>query len=161
MIDAAMLQRDTEVSQPTIDPLSGQQRSERMSRVRRTGNKSTEGRVETALLASGIDGWEKHPKDIAGQPDFFFRSHNLALFVDGCFWHACPMCNRRTPATRQEFWREKIEGNRRRDNRTRRKLRKSGFHVMRVWEHELRNDTWLKRLRAMIRRGMRAAVAQA
>lgn len=123
-----------------------------MSRVRGGGNRSTEGRAEAALVASGIDGWVKHPKDILGRPDFYFPTHRLAVFVDGCFWHRCPTCNRRMPANRAEFWRAKLDENRRRDNRTRRRLRAEGYHVMRVWEHDLKRETWLKRLRSMLAR---------
>lgn len=134
------------------DPLNKEERSVRMSKVRGTGNKSTEGRVEQALIAAGIEGWEKHRKDIPGKPDFFFPQRHLILFVDGCFWHACPVCNRRTPSNHGEFWRNKIEETRRRDNRKRRHLRQDGYHVMRVWEHQLKSHTWLKRLRTMLRK---------
>lgn len=123
-----------------------------MAKVRGKGNRSTEMKVELALVDVGVEGWEKHPKDILGKPDFYFPDHRLAVFVDGCFWHACPVCKRRVPASRAEFWRNKIDENRRRDNRQRRKLRRQGYHVMRVWEHELKRDTWLKRLRSMLDR---------
>lgn len=137
------------------DPLNSEERSIRMSKVRAKGNKSTEGRVENGLLQAGITGWEKQPSDILGTPDFYFRDQKLAVFVDGCFWHACPICQRRIPVTREAYWRQKIETNRLRDNRIRRALRKQGIHVTRIWEHELRNknqDRWLKRLLGMIRR---------
>lgn len=134
------------------DPLSAQERSERMARVRNRGNVSTEGQVEAALLAAGIGGWEKHPKDIPGRPDFFFRAHSLAVFVDGCFWHACPRCARRTPHSRSEFWKTKIEANRRRDNRTRRRLNREGYHYLRVWEHEVKKGRWLARIQRTLYR---------
>jgi len=134
------------------DPLSKAERSVQMSKVRSKGNRSTESEVESALVEARISGWEKHRKEILGKPDFFFPRHRLALFVDGCFWHACPVCKRRTPTSRAEFWRNKIDENRRRDNRQRRRLRAEGYHVMRVWEHELKKDTWLKRLRSMLQR---------
>jgi DNA mismatch endonuclease (patch repair protein) len=133
------------------DTLSREERSERMSRVRGMGNKSTEGLVEAALLQHGITGWIKHHKDVAGRPDFYFPASRLAVFVDGCFWHACPTCGR-IPKSRVEFWTTKIDQNRRRDNRTRRRLRQDGHHVMRIWEHELRKGTWLPRLLGMLTR---------
>jgi len=134
------------------DPLSKAERSARMSKIRSKGNRSTEVRAELKLLEVGITGWDKHRKDVLGKPDFFFPRHRLALFVDGCFWHACPVCKRRTPASRSQFWSKKIDENRKRDNRQHRKLRAQGYHVMRVWEHELKRDTWLKRLRSMLSR---------
>ena len=136
----------------TSDPLSPAERSERMARVRGRGNRSTEGRVEAALNAEGITGWEKHPRGVPGRPDFYFPAQRLALFVDGCFWHACPTCDRRVPVNRREFWREKIEGNRRRDARKRRQLWAQGYHVTRVWEHDVKHSARLNRLRAMLRR---------
>ncbi len=137
-----------------VDPLTPAERSARMARVHGSGNRSTEGRAEAALVAASIGGWEKHAKisTSRSRPDFYFPEHRLAVFVDGCFWHACPVCARNWPTNRAEFWRAKIEGNRRRDSRVRRQLRREGYHVMRVWEHELRRDVWLKRLRTMIRR---------
>lgn len=134
------------------DPLSKRERSALMSKVRSKGNRSTERRVENALVEAGMKDWIQQPEGIEGSPDFYFPKQLLLLFVDGCFWHACPRCARNIPKTRSEFWAEKIDGNRRRDNRIRRKLRYQGYHVMRVWEHDLKSQTWLKRLQAMLRR---------
>lgn len=134
------------------DSLTPEQRSERMSRVRGTGSRSTEGRVEAALLEKGISGWVKQAKVGPAKPDFYFPDKRLAVFVDGCFWHACPTCSRRTPSAHREFWANKIDQNRRRDNRQHRQLRREGYHVLRIWEHELKSDRWMKRLLAMLRR---------
>lgn len=142
------------------DPLSPKERSERMSKVRSSGNKSTEGVAEAKLVETGITGWEKQPKGVVGKPDFYFPEHRVMVFVDGCFWHACPICKRRSPAARAEFWRDKIEQNRKRDNRQRRKLRAEGYHVLRVWEHEVKKDAWVKRLRSMLHRVSEASTNQ-
>jgi DNA mismatch endonuclease (patch repair protein) len=128
------------------DTLSPKERSARMGRVRSAGNRSTEKKVEAALKGAGITGWKKHPKAIAGCPDFYFPKARLAVFVDGCFWHACPKCRRRLPSNNADYWIPKIDSNRRRDNLIRRQLRKQGFHVMRIWEHDLREKSWLLRL---------------
>jgi DNA mismatch endonuclease (patch repair protein) len=133
-----------------VDPLSTEERSALMAKVKSAGNRSTELRVEQALTAAGIGGWEKHPH-LPGKPDFYFPAERLVVFVDGCYWHGCPK-HVRYPAARADYWRAKIDRNRRRDNRNRRALRAGGYHVMRVWEHDLKRDTWLKRLAAMLRR---------
>lgn len=135
-----------------MDPLTPSQRSERMSRVRSAGNKSTEEAAAKRLVDTGILGWERHPSGILGHPDFFFRDAGLVIFVDGCFWHACPACRRRSPITHGDFWLRKIDENRRRDNRQRRRLRSQGFHVIRVWEHEIPHARWLRRVRVMLAR---------
>lgn len=134
----------------TRDKLSQAERSALMAKVRSTGNRSTEVRVEMALIDAGLTGWEKHPQ-LPGKPDFYFPGQALVVFVDGCFWHGCPR-HVRFPQARAEYWQSKIERTRRRDNRLRRQLRRSGFHVMRVWEHDLEGGAWLKRLRSMLRR---------
>jgi len=137
---------------PSSDPLSQAKRSERMSRVRGTANKSTEMRVAAFLIRNGVRGWKRHPAVIPGRPDFFFAEQQLAVFVDGCFWHCCPYCRRNMPRNRNGFWRQKIRGNRMRDIRTNRLLRSRGFHVLRIWEHALRNDRWSARLMAILAR---------
>lgn len=120
-----------------------------MAKVRSKGNRSTELRVMCRLQQCGIAGWTSHPADIAGHPDFYFPDSRLVVFVDGCFWHACPKCGR-IPKTRVEFWRAKIEGNRRRDLSIARRLRRQGYHVMRIWEHALQDDRWIRRLIQML-----------
>jgi DNA mismatch endonuclease (patch repair protein) len=134
------------------DLLTKAERSAHMAKVRGKGNRSTELVVEETLMGSRIRGWVKHPQNIIGRPDFYFRRAKLALFVDGCFWHACPKCDRRTPTTRSDFWRRKIAQNRRRDGRVRRELRKQGVHAIRIWEHELRDGKWLTRIRGALKK---------
>jgi len=140
------------------DPLEGPARSERMSRVRGAGNRSTELAVEAVLVEDGLAGWVKQAQGVRGRPDFYFPAERVALFVDGCFWHACPRCNRNTPSTRREFWSAKIEETRRRDNRVRRQLRRDGVSVIRVWEHEVNDKRWVRRLGSALakRRGPRS-----
>jgi DNA mismatch endonuclease (patch repair protein) len=142
-----------------LDPLSREERSALMAKVRGRGGKSTERRVEAALVQHGFKDWVDHPNNIPGRPDFYFAQYRLVMFVDGCFWHACPKCARRVPRTRTEFWKEKITENRRRDDRTRRKLRASGYHVIRIWEHQVPKELWVKRLRSMMKRAVRDAIA--
>ena len=132
------------------DPLTQQQRSALMSRINSRGNRSTEGLVEDTLRRHGIDGWTKHCKTLPGTPDFFFPDCKLAVFVHGCFWHVCPKCKRRTPWSRRDFWTRKLDENRRRDQRVRRKLWRKGYHVIRLWEHELKGDAWILRLESKL-----------
>ena len=128
------------------DNLTPLARSALMARVRGTGNVSTELTVQHILRSRRIWGWEKHPSDLPCKPDFYFRKAQLALFVDGCFWHGCPSCCRNVPKTRSRFWSDKLRANRCRDNRTRRHLRKLGICVMRVWEHQVLHLSWVSRL---------------
>jgi DNA mismatch endonuclease (patch repair protein) len=67
--------------------------------------------------------------------DLVFPRARVAVFVDGCFWHGCPL-HATWPKANADFWREKIETNRRRDEDTNRKFAEAGWTVVRVWEHE-------------------------
>lgn len=67
--------------------------------------------------------------------DLAFPRQKVAVFVDGCFWHGCPR-HMTWPKNNAEWWRAKIEGNRARDLDTNRLLRRAGWTVVRVWEHE-------------------------
>lgn len=58
------------------------------------------------------------------------------MFVDGCFWHGCPRCYAR-PKSNRKFWDTKIAANRARDRKVNRTLRRDGWNVLRIWEHEL------------------------
>jgi len=67
--------------------------------------------------------------------DVAFPGRKIAVFVDGCFWHGCPE-HATWPKQNAEFWREKIEANRRRDADTNDRLRSLGWTVLRFWSHE-------------------------
>lgn len=128
---------------------SKRKRSAVMATVRSTGNKVTELRLARIVRAHGIKGWRRH-LPLPGKPDFVFQKEHVAVFVDGCFWHGCPK-HLRTPKSNKAYWRRKIATNRMRDVRVSRVLRKDGWHVLRVWEHELKNEPRLvERLRASL-----------
>nr|CTQ89717.1 Very-short-patch mismatch repair endonuclease (G-T specific) [Kibdelosporangium sp. MJ126-NF4] len=67
--------------------------------------------------------------------DIVFTRVRVAVFVDGCFWHGCPE-HHRPSSTNSTFWRDKVEGNRRRDAETTTMLQDEGWAVIRAWEHE-------------------------
>lgn len=117
------------------DVFSSAKRSEVMSLIRGKGNKDTELRLIQIFRATGITGWRRGSK-LSGRPDFVFPQLKIAVFVDGCFWHGCPK-HATWPKTRASFWLAKITGNKARDRRVNRELRKRGWTVVRVWEHEL------------------------
>ena len=117
------------------DILTPAERSARMAKVKGWGNASTELRLVAVFRALGITGWRrKHP--LPGKPDFVFPRLRLAVFVDGCFWHGCPL-HATQPRQNAEFWRTKIARNQERDRLVARKLRARGWRVLRFWEHEL------------------------
>ncbi len=117
------------------DTLSPEARSERMSRVRGKDTKP-EMAVRRTVHAMGYR-YRLHRRDLPGIPDLVFGRLKKVIFVHGCFWHRHPdpTCKlARMPKSRLEFWRPKLEGNRRRDERIQAELRGSGWRVMVVWE---------------------------
>src|SRR5438093_11817179 len=113
------------------DVFTQAKRSAVMSRIRGTGNKDTELRLVAIFRTHRITGWRRRHK-LAGKPDFVFPRERLVIFVDGCFWHKCPI-HATWPKQNAEFWRAKILGNQRRDRSVNRILKKSGWAVLRIW----------------------------
>lgn len=120
-----------------MDKLSPAQRSALMSRVRGR-NTSPELKLRRAMWQIGIR--FRLGQCIARiRPDVVFRGARLAIFVDGCFWHSCPVHKSR-PLSNQDFWDEKLARNVVRDNKTTADLERAGWTVMRFWEHEVEGD---------------------
>lgn len=107
-----------------------------MSAIRKSGNRSTEWKLGSALIRAPISGWVIHERSILGCPDFWFEQQRLAIFVDGCFWHGCKKCCH-LPKQNISYWHPKIAGNVARDRSQTSRLRRSGIQVMRIWEHNL------------------------
>jgi DNA mismatch endonuclease (patch repair protein) len=74
-------------------------------------------------------------KGLRRRADIVFRSAKVAVFVDGCYWHGCPE-HGTWPKANAEWWRDKIESNKRRDADTDIRLAEAGWHVVRIWAHE-------------------------
>ncbi len=119
------------------DVFTKRKRSEVMSRIRSKGNRDTELLMVTILRQSHISGWRRN-SSIFGKPDFIFPKKKIAVFVDGCFWHGCSM-HSNTPKNNRKFWKKKLDANKGRDKIVNKTLKKIGWHVLRVWEHELSN----------------------
>lgn len=80
--------------------------------------------------------------------DVALTKYRVAIFLDGCFWHGCPV-HGTLPVRNAGFWRAKIEGNRRRDQHTDEVLRAAGWRTVRVWEHEHLEEA-VQRIRAVL-----------
>lgn len=126
-----------------MDTFTKAKRSEVMAAVRSTANRSTEKRLASALRFHKVSGWRRHRrislKKGAVRPDFVFPMQKVAVFVDGCFFHCCPVHGRK-PSSRMDYWLPKLEANRRRDRRVSSSLRRLGWVVIRIWEHSLQED---------------------
>jgi DNA mismatch endonuclease (patch repair protein) len=107
-----------------------------MSRVK---NRDTdlERIIRSELHARGFR-FRKHVKELPGKPDLVFSKIKLAVFIDGDFWHGY-----RLPEWEhklKDFWKQKIRENRQRDQKNFRKLRRMGWRVIRIWQHEIKRD---------------------
>ena len=147
------------------DVFTKAKRSDVMSRIRSRGNKATELALVRVFRAQGITGWRRQIQITLGRsrgdetqtrrdpqasvlirassrrllrvrPDFVFPKLRLAVFVDGCFWHGCPLHGTK-PRNNAAFWRRKFAANKARDRLVTRRLHQNGWRVLRIWEHEL------------------------
>ena len=109
-----------------------------MSRIKGKGNKDTELAMIQVFRKNHISGWRRN-QAVLGKPDFIFPKEKIALFVDGCFWHGCPLPKHSNMLKNNpEFWAKKLQANKDRDKFVTHELRKLGWNVVRVWEHELK-----------------------
>jgi len=127
-----------------VDCLSPNERSQLMARVR-SKNMRPELLVRRVVFALGYR-YRLHAKELPGHPDLAFRRRKKVIFVHGCFWHRhenCPLA--RMPKSRTDFWEAKLEGNRQRDEKNTKMLRRAGWRVLTIWECELKDTTRLER----------------
>lgn len=117
-----------------MDVLTPSQRSFNMSKIH-SKNTSPEIKLRKLLSGLGVRGYRLHYK-LTGKPDIVFTKKRIVIFIDGCFWHRCKK-DFVQPKSRKNFWLPKIEQNLKRDNIVNRKLKKEGWKVMRIWEHEI------------------------
>lgn len=114
-----------------------------MARVRNKDSK-IEVAFRRGLWALGVR-YRKNPRSYFGKPDLVIRRARTVIFIDSCFWHGCPK-HFRAPKTKQEYWREKIARNRRRDREVTKHYKREGWHVYRYWEHDV-----IKKLSTILR----------
>lgn len=121
------------------DNLKPTDRKKTMRAVKSKGTKP-ERQLFSMLAGMGLSGWRKHADDVAGKPDVVFDSYQVAIFLDGCFWHGCPVCKRPLkPQTNQAYWEGKIQRNKERALKYNQQLQKQGWEVIRIWEHEIQD----------------------
>jgi DNA mismatch endonuclease (patch repair protein) len=111
-------------------------RSRNMSAIRGADTKP-ELLIRSGLHRRGFR-YRLHDRELPGRPDIVLPKHGAVLFVHGCFWHGHDCSLFRLPATRTEFWKAKINGNRERDRKAVRELSKQGWRVGEIWECALK-----------------------
>jgi DNA mismatch endonuclease, patch repair protein len=118
------------------DNLTPEQRRRCMSAVKGSRTKPEQA-FRKAAWATGLR--YRIKSRLPGKPDLVFVKKKTVVFIDGCFWHGCPKHATR-PATNVEFWRIKLEHNKKRDAAVNRQLARLQWTVLRFWQHEIKED---------------------
>ncbi len=121
----------------TTDVMTPAQRSRCMSNIRGSDT-GPELRFRRLLWKQGLR-YRLGYKKIPGKPDIVLVSARIAIFIDGCFWHSCPL-HATKPKANSSFWKTKLKNNIERDRLVNSGLRENGWRVIRLWEHEIEND---------------------
>jgi len=116
------------------DKFSKEVRSRIMSSIRGKNTKP-ELLIRKMLWGRGKR-YRVHDRSVFGNPDISNKSKNVAIFIDGCFWHGCARCYNE-PKTNTEFWRNKIFKNKKRRTLVKSRLKKDGITILQFWEHEI------------------------
>ncbi|SRR6266704_1717735 len=130
------------------DIMSPETRSVLMARIKGK-NTGPELLLGKALRRLGLR-WVSHSADVLGRPDFVFKKRRVVVFVDGDFWHGWRFSIWRDKLTAK--WDQKINSNRLRDSRVHRSLRRAGWKVVRIWEHQIERDVEVcaRRIRLLV-----------
>ena len=119
------------------DVLTKEQRSYNMSRIRGS-NTAPEVALRRALRDLGLRGYRiKSP--LPGKPDIVFLKSKIAVFVDGCFWHSCPV-HGHIPKSNLDYWAKKLAKNIERAKNKDLRLREEGWTIIHYWEHDIKKD---------------------
>ena len=121
-----------------MDDITPTQRKKCMSRIR-SNNTKIEIELKKELRNRGIKSYRINNSKIFGRPDLFFPKNKVAVFIDGCFWHNCPICALHSKSN-LDYWDKKMERNKNRDSEVNYELSKQGIKIIRIWEHELKSN---------------------
>jgi DNA mismatch endonuclease (patch repair protein) len=119
------------------DVFSKKKRSNVMSKIR--SRSGLDRKLHHMLKGKKIK-HKMYPK-ILGKPDAYLKDSNALIFLDGCFWHRCKR-HFTMPKNNKEYWIQKIQKNVIRDKEVNKKLKKAGYKVVRIWEHELKSKAF-------------------
>lgn len=120
--------------------ITEQQRHYIMSRIRGKATKP-ELLVRSWLWHHGYR-YRLNVKSVPGKPDIVLRRYRTAIFVNGCFWHGHEKCGKYSvPKSNTEFWVTKVTRNKERDQRNYKDLYDSGWHVIVIWECQLKKNS--------------------
>ncbi|MHB0989369.1 MAG: very short patch repair endonuclease [Bellilinea sp.] len=133
-----------------VDNLSSENRIKTMRSVKGKGT-YPERRFFAMLAGMGCRGWRKNVKELYGKPDVVFFNNKIAIFIDGCFWHGCPICERKIPVTNHEYWEHKVKRNVELAEINNKRLLDEGWIVIRYWEHDIKTKDGIQQIKSTLR----------
>lgn len=122
-----------------VDKITKRERSSLMSKIRSRDTKFEENFVRELRKKIKVK-LKRNYQLIRGKPDIVFSDRKVCVFLDSDFWHGWQY-PRWKHLLKNNFWRSKIETNRKRDRRVTYFLRRKGWNVLRLWEHGITNNT--------------------
>jgi DNA mismatch endonuclease (patch repair protein) len=133
-----------------MDTFDKKKRTQIMKAVK-SKNTKLEQKVFKELRRRGLR-FRTNVSNLPGKPDIAIKKYKIVIFIDSCFWHGCPL-HCRMPKTNIEYWQNKIKRNRERDKLITETYKKKNWHILRVWEHELKEnfDKIIDKIEAFIR----------
>jgi DNA mismatch endonuclease, patch repair protein len=118
------------------DTVSKEQRRKNMQAIK--SRSKLENIVTKELWKRGVR-FRKNVKSLLGKPDIAIKKYKIAVFIDSCFWHACPL-HGNMPKSNIGYWKKKLERNKERDKEVNMYYTERDWHVLRIWEHEIKKD---------------------
>lgn len=119
------------------DNLTPEQRHKNMTHIKSTNTK-IEKEITKALWNLGYR-FRKNVKSLPGKPDIAIKKYKIVIFLDSCFWHKCPE-HFKKPKSNLEYWEPKIKRNVERDTEINSYYQQKNWHILRIWEHEVKKD---------------------
>lgn len=118
------------------DKISKENRSKTMKAIK--SQSRLENAVSKELWKRGYR-FRKNVKKLFGTPDIAIKKYKIVIFIDSCFWHFCPI-HGHMPKSNLEYWENKLQKNIERDQKVSEYYTNIGWHIKRVWEHEINQD---------------------
>ncbi|WP_044640740.1 very short patch repair endonuclease [Risungbinella massiliensis] len=118
------------------DNLNKEQRRKNMQAIRSISK--LEDKITKELWNRGLR-FRRNVKDLHGKPDIAIKKYRVVIFIDSCFWHGCEI-HGNMPKTNSEYWKKKLQRNKERDAAVNHHYLVAGWHLLRIWEHEIKED---------------------
>jgi DNA mismatch endonuclease (patch repair protein) len=118
------------------DNLTAEQRRKNMKAIRSISK--LEEKISKELWSKGVR-FRRNVKDLHGKPDIAIKKYKVVIFIDSCFWHGCEL-HGNYPKTNIDYWLQKLQRNKARDREVSNYYESSGWNILRIWEHEVKED---------------------